>query len=106
MKGNFKDVLLELGLSIAGLFLFIAGSIVNTLRRQKGLTSAQWMMGLAVLSVFLIGFGLLSLMGPEPFAVPVILIGIAGLVLSVSKLAYVFLKIGFILASTSLTRKS
>ncbi|GGK20060.1 hypothetical protein GCM10010965_11350 [Caldalkalibacillus thermarum] len=106
MKGNLKDVLLEVGLSIAGLFLFITGNIVNKLRRQKGLTSAHWMMSLAVLSVFLIGFGLLSLLGPEPFAVPVILIGIAGLVLSMAKLAYVFLKIGFILASTSMIRKS
>ncbi|MDQ0338926.1 CHASE2 domain-containing sensor protein [Caldalkalibacillus uzonensis] len=102
MKENISNVLLELGLSLVGLCLAFVGVVVKNVRRLKEMTSTHWFIGLAGLSVFLIGFGLLSLLGTEPFAVPVIIAGIVGLVLSTAKLVFIFLQIGLILATSSI----
>lgn len=103
MKDKGNSSLLEAGLTLAGLCLSFLGALVKW-SRQIRLEGSFSLIG-SGLSLFLIGFGLLSLIGGESFAKALIIIGLVGLLISLAKPLFAFTQIGWIVAMQSFNRK-
>lgn len=97
MKNKGMALLLETSLTLAGLALSFLGALIKGIRQNR-LTSYPLSLTGAVLSLFILGFGLLSLMGKESFALTLIIIGLIGLFISLAKLLLAFGQIGWIVA--------
>jgi hypothetical protein len=105
MKEKAATLLLEAGLTLAGFALSFVGTLIRKIRQIKHLNAFHFTMFISGFFIFVIGFGLISLLGSEPFAVPVIIIGLIGLMISLAKCLFTLGQIGLILVFETVIRK-
>mgnify|MGYP001221486030 CR=1 FL=1 len=105
MKNCIISFLIEAGLTVVGIAFSIARFFINPIRQLKALKPRHLHLALAGIFIFLIGCGLLSLLGKEPFALPILVVGLVGLLFVLAKQLVTFGRIGLILIQATLLTK-
>lgn len=105
LKQSIASIFIEVGLTFVGIILAVVRFLILPLRQMKYISTHHLILAGAGFFTFLIGCGLLSLLGKEPFALPFIAVGVAGLIIILAKLLVTMGRIGLILIQHALFNK-